>query len=125
MIENNLRYGIISTYDCNWFLQRGGDDRNTIYISDTITFNHNNPTVLKSYAYIVLKAKQNHYLQHPNIISVQNITPPSNTSLVQLQKNKTNYNHNLQIDHNCVLHKTYHQINFKNSSIAILVIKLI
>ncbi len=90
MIENSLLYGIISSYDHNWFLQRGGNNHNQILVSETLSFNNNNPTMLKAYAYIVLRAKQGHYLPNPNIVSVPNTTsePRYFTRLVKRNQNQ-------------------------------------
>ena len=77
MVENNLLYGIITTYNHNWFLQREGDNHDQILISETLSFDNNNPTVLKSYAYLALWAKQGHYLPNPNLISIPNAMPQS------------------------------------------------
>ncbi|CAG8631780.1 3038_t:CDS:2, partial [Funneliformis caledonium] len=44
----------------------------TYMISETLSFDNNNPTVLKAYAYLALRAKHNHYLPHPNLISIPN-----------------------------------------------------
>ena len=51
MVENNLLYGIITT---QLFLQSEGDNYDQILISETLSFAHNNPTVLKAYAYLAL-----------------------------------------------------------------------
>ncbi|CAG8459254.1 16510_t:CDS:2 [Funneliformis mosseae] len=74
MVDNNLLYGIITMYDQNWFLQRKGDNRNQILISETLSFDNNNLTVLKAYAYLALRAKQNHYFLKPNLICIPNTT---------------------------------------------------
>ncbi|PKY20030.1 hypothetical protein RhiirB3_433225 [Rhizophagus irregularis] len=71
MSENELQFGVLSTYDKHWFVKRDYQD---IYISESLSLDSSSPPVLKAYAYIALQAKENPYSLHPNRIKVQIIT---------------------------------------------------
>jgi hypothetical protein len=49
MVVNQVKYGILSTYDSHWFLRRQSDDEERLWISETLP---DSPPVLKAYAYI-------------------------------------------------------------------------
>lgn len=68
MSENELQFGVLSTYDKHWFVKRDYQD---IYISESLSLDSSSPPVLKAYAYIALQAKENPYSLHPNRIKVQ------------------------------------------------------
>ncbi|CAG8831173.1 8272_t:CDS:2, partial [Cetraspora pellucida] len=56
-------YGILSTYNQTWFLERGvtGEDYGWLHVSDAITNSSINPTLLKSVAYIINLASIDRY----------------------------------------------------------------
>ncbi|PKC00174.1 hypothetical protein RhiirA5_382641 [Rhizophagus irregularis] len=68
MSENELQFGVLSTYDKHWFVKRDYQD---IYISESLSLDSSSHPVLKAYAYIALQAKENPYSLHPNRIKVQ------------------------------------------------------
>ena len=49
MGENELRYGILTTYDNHWFLRR---EHAKLWISKTLSLQSESPPVLKTYAYL-------------------------------------------------------------------------
>jgi hypothetical protein len=53
---NELRYGILSTYDNHWFLCR---EHTELWISKTLPLQSESPPVLKAYAYLTRQAKEN------------------------------------------------------------------
>ena len=55
MGENELRYGILATYDNHWFLRR---EHTELWISKTIPLQSEFPPVLKAYAYLARQAKE-------------------------------------------------------------------
>jgi len=55
MGENELRYGILATYDNHWFLRR---EHTELWISKTILLQSESPPVLKAYAYLARQAKE-------------------------------------------------------------------
>ncbi|CAB4377277.1 unnamed protein product [Rhizophagus irregularis] len=66
MCANNLKYGVLSTYDQTWFLKREvvkveGEDHGLLYVSNTIMSVSTSPTLLKSVAYMIDLASNNHY----------------------------------------------------------------
>ncbi|CAJ0833377.1 14291_t:CDS:2 [Entrophospora sp. SA101] len=65
MSENQLQYGILSTYDNHWFVRR---DHQHLYITETLILGSISPTVLKAYAFLAQFAKDNSFSLHPNII---------------------------------------------------------
>ncbi|CAB5364298.1 unnamed protein product [Rhizophagus irregularis] len=84
MCANKLIYGILSTYDQTWFLERGvvGEDHGWLHISDTITNSSTDPTLLKSVAYIIDLASKNRYapfLEKPIMIA-DNVDEESDSS---------------------------------------------
>jgi serine/threonine protein kinase len=52
---NELRYGILATYDNHWFLRR---EHTELWISKTIPLQSEFPPVLKAYAYLARQAKE-------------------------------------------------------------------
>ena len=70
MCTGQLQYGVISTYDNHWFLRRPNDDPSKLLASRTLPYNHQSPTVLRSYAYIAMQARASPPSPHPNIIQV-------------------------------------------------------
>ncbi|EXX70942.1 kinase-like domain-containing protein [Rhizophagus irregularis DAOM 181602=DAOM 197198] len=66
MCANSLKYGVLSTYDQTWFLKRevvnvGEEDHGRLYVSNTIMSVSTSPTLLKSVAYMIDLASNNHY----------------------------------------------------------------
>ncbi|CAG8633237.1 11537_t:CDS:2, partial [Ambispora gerdemannii] len=47
------------------------NDHKEIYLTELLPSQHNNPTVLQSYAHVVPQAKQNNYLQSPGSSTAQ------------------------------------------------------
>ncbi|PKY58869.1 hypothetical protein RhiirA4_481145 [Rhizophagus irregularis] len=62
MGENELRYGILTTYENHWFLRR---EHTELWISKTLPLRSESPPVLKTYAYIARLAKENPQSLHP------------------------------------------------------------
>ncbi|CAB4435754.1 unnamed protein product [Rhizophagus irregularis] len=59
-------YGVLSTYDQTWFLKREavkveGEDHGQLYVSNTVTSTSTSPTLLKSVAYMIDLASNDHY----------------------------------------------------------------
>ncbi|RGB24671.1 hypothetical protein C1646_772746, partial [Rhizophagus diaphanus] len=95
MCTNKLRYGILSTYDQTWFLERGvvGEDHGWLHISDTITNSSTDPTLLKSVAYIKDLTFKNRYvpfLEKPVMIA-DNVDEESDSSDKE-QKGDSDFN---------------------------------
>ncbi|PKY50389.1 hypothetical protein RhiirA4_545927 [Rhizophagus irregularis] len=65
MIENKMKYGVLSTYNDHWFIKRECD---ILFISENIKYNSTHPSVLKSYAYLIKLAKNDTYSSDPRII---------------------------------------------------------
>src|SRR5271170_3626337 len=65
---NELRYGILATYDNHWFLRR---EHTELWISKTLPFQSESPPVLKAYAYLARQAKENPKSLHPLQVAVQ------------------------------------------------------
>jgi len=64
--ENELKYGILSTYDHSWFVKR---EHRCLYISNSLGYDLTHPPVLKTYAYLAQQAIDNgHHSPHANII---------------------------------------------------------
>ncbi|CAB5388973.1 unnamed protein product [Rhizophagus irregularis] len=66
MCANSLKYGVLSTYDQTWFLKREavkveGEDHGRLYVSNTVTSTSTSPTLLKSVAYMIDLASNDHY----------------------------------------------------------------
>jgi hypothetical protein len=61
MGENELRYGILTTYDNHWFLRR---EHTELWISKTLSLQSESPSVLEAYAYLSQQAKENHQSPH-------------------------------------------------------------
>ncbi|KAF0452011.1 serine/threonine protein kinase [Gigaspora margarita] len=56
------RYGVLSSYDQTWFLQRGIiGDHDWLRVSDPISNASTDPTLLKSIAYIIFVASNSRY----------------------------------------------------------------
>jgi hypothetical protein len=62
---NELRYGILATYDNHWFLHR---EHMELWISKTLPLQSESPPVLKAHAYITRQAKENHKSPHPQVL---------------------------------------------------------
>jgi hypothetical protein len=58
MGANELRYGVLTTYDSHWFLRR---EHTELWISKTLPLQSESPPVLKAYAYLTRQAKENPY----------------------------------------------------------------
>jgi predicted Ser/Thr protein kinase len=62
---NELRYGILSTYDNHWFLRR---EHAKLWISKTLPLQSESPPVLKAYAYLTRRAKENPKSPKPQVV---------------------------------------------------------
>jgi predicted Ser/Thr protein kinase len=62
---NELRYDILTTYDDHWFLRR---ERAKLWISKTLSLQSESPPVLKAYAYLTRRAKENPKSPKPQIV---------------------------------------------------------
>jgi predicted Ser/Thr protein kinase len=62
---NELRYGILATYDNHWFLRR---EHTELWISKTLPLQSESPPVLKAYAYLTRQAKDNPKSPHPQLL---------------------------------------------------------
>ncbi len=65
---NELRYGILATYDNHWFLRR---EHTELWISKTLPLQSETPPVLKAYAYLTRQAKENPKSLHTLQVLVQ------------------------------------------------------
>src|SRR5215469_14411810 len=65
MGENELRYGILATYNNHWFLRREHTD---LWISKTLPLQSESPPVLKAYAYLTRRAKENPKSPKPQVV---------------------------------------------------------
>src|SRR5213082_2895027 len=65
MGENELRYGILATYDNHWFLRR---EHTELWISKTLPLQSESPPVLKAYAYLTRQAKENLKSPKPQVL---------------------------------------------------------
>ncbi|RGB41178.1 hypothetical protein C1646_810842 [Rhizophagus diaphanus] len=72
MVENRLKYGVISTYTDHWFVKR---ERGILYISEAVKHSSTHPSTLKSYAYLVELAKSDTYSSDPRIIEKADNSP--------------------------------------------------
>jgi predicted Ser/Thr protein kinase len=70
MVENQLQYGALSTYEHHWFLYRPKETPSKLLISETLQSQSESPSVLKAYAYIILQASSDHFSPKPDIIAV-------------------------------------------------------
>ncbi|CAG8605440.1 16367_t:CDS:1 [Funneliformis mosseae] len=64
MVEAQLQYGVLSTYQHHWFLRRPADEPSVLYISKTLPINS---PVLKTYAYMVQVLCADHFSKNPII----------------------------------------------------------
>ncbi|UZO22019.1 uncharacterized protein OCT59_014396 [Rhizophagus irregularis] len=62
---NELRYGILTTYDNHWFLCR---EHTKLWISKTLPLQSESPPVLKAYAYLIRQAKENPNSPKPQVL---------------------------------------------------------
>ncbi|CAG8490558.1 16097_t:CDS:2 [Acaulospora colombiana] len=62
---NELRYGILTTYDNHWFLRR---EHTELWISKTLPLQSESPPILKAYAYITRQAKENPKSSQPQVL---------------------------------------------------------
>ena len=62
---NELRYGILATYDNHWFLRR---EHTELWISETLPLQSETPPVLKAYAYLTRQAKENPKSPNPQVL---------------------------------------------------------
>ena len=62
---NELRYGILTTYDNHWFLRR---EHAKLWISKTLSLQSESPPVLKAYAYLTRRAKKNPKSPKPQVV---------------------------------------------------------
>ncbi|RHZ60281.1 hypothetical protein Glove_355g96 [Diversispora epigaea] len=70
MVECQLQYGVLSTYEHHWFLCRSKETPSKLLISETLPSQSKSPSVLKAYAYIALQARADHLFPKPDIITV-------------------------------------------------------
>ncbi|KAF9090293.1 hypothetical protein BGX27_002296 [Mortierella sp. AM989] len=54
---NELQYGVLTTYEQTWFLQRDGKK---LYVSPAINYDNEDPTLFQCYACIMRLARQDH-----------------------------------------------------------------
>ncbi|KAF9344229.1 hypothetical protein BGX34_005868 [Mortierella sp. NVP85] len=73
---NRLRYGVLSTYNQTWLLRR---TRNDLEVSPVITFNNNDPSVLRSLSYILKLALEEASETPPGPVT-PHPNPPQSTS---------------------------------------------
>ncbi|RHZ85979.1 hypothetical protein Glove_57g125 [Diversispora epigaea] len=57
MCQNQLQYGVLTTYDNHWFLHRSDKTPSKLSISPTLSSQSKSPTVLEAYAYIIMQAR--------------------------------------------------------------------
>ena len=62
---NELRYGILTTYDNHWFLRW---EHAKLWISKTLPLQSESPPVLKAYAYLTRQAKENTKSPKPQVL---------------------------------------------------------
>ncbi|CAB4429812.1 unnamed protein product [Rhizophagus irregularis] len=62
---NELRYGILTTYDNHWFLCQ---EHTKLWISKTLPLQSESPPVLKAYAYLTRQAKENPNSPKPQVL---------------------------------------------------------
>ena len=62
---NELRYGILTTYDNHWFLRR---EHAKLWILKTLPLQSESPPVLKAYAYLTRRAKENPKSPKPQVL---------------------------------------------------------
>jgi hypothetical protein len=65
MRGNELRYGILTTYDNHWFLRQ---EYAELWISKTLPLQSESPPVLKAYAYLTRRAKENPKSPKPQVV---------------------------------------------------------
>ncbi|PKK64329.1 hypothetical protein RhiirC2_787666 [Rhizophagus irregularis] len=75
MVVNQVKFGILSTYDNHWFLCRPGDNgenRARLWISEALPLESHSPPVPKAYAYVTKKLciDVDAHSSHTNIITV-------------------------------------------------------
>jgi hypothetical protein len=68
MAENELQYGVLSTYKRQWFLKRPKEKPSQFFISKALECQSESPPVLKSYAYLALLAKADPKSRHHNVL---------------------------------------------------------
>ncbi|GET04638.1 kinase-like domain-containing protein [Rhizophagus clarus] len=68
MIENKLKYSILSMYDNHWFLKW---EYTKLWISKTLLLQSTSPPVLKTYAYLAHQAQSDPHSSHPLQVLVQ------------------------------------------------------
>jgi hypothetical protein len=62
---NELRYGVLTTYDVHWFLRR---EHTELWISKALPLQSESPPVLKAYAYLARQAMENPHSPHPLVL---------------------------------------------------------
>ena len=65
MCAREFKFGVLSTYEHNWFLRRSTGAPSTLLVSLTLPYDHTSPTLLKAYTCIASFPSR-----HPNIISL-------------------------------------------------------
>ncbi|CAG8494625.1 11206_t:CDS:2 [Paraglomus occultum] len=71
LCENELQYGILSTYDYHWFLYKPKNAPSELYISEALSLESKCPVVLMAYAYMAWKAVNDCHSRYPSIILTQ------------------------------------------------------
>ncbi|KAG0204366.1 hypothetical protein BGX28_003686 [Mortierella sp. GBA30] len=71
---NGYRYGVLSTYEQTWFLQREGQGTNDLVVSPTIAFDRTEPSLLQCYLWFVRQANAD----------VRDLDPPSDSDVEML-----------------------------------------
>ncbi|RHZ76168.1 hypothetical protein Glove_202g86 [Diversispora epigaea] len=87
LVVNKLQYGILSTYNQNWFLKRPKEESRTLEISPTVDMQSQNPQILKCYNYLQHLSRTEAECPSPGTTpslsprsSLDNESPDDNTS---------------------------------------------
>ncbi|CAG8722625.1 1445_t:CDS:1, partial [Funneliformis caledonium] len=72
MCELGLKYSILTTYECTWFLKRSEDDNSILLISPCQRNDNNDPTILQFYNYL-LHLSKNEPLMSPSPTVIKEI----------------------------------------------------
>ena len=59
LCHNGLRYGVITTYYCSWFLCRSFEGPGSLFISLAISYNSQDPTLLQCFFHLASLARGN------------------------------------------------------------------
>ncbi|CAG8442622.1 1678_t:CDS:2 [Ambispora leptoticha] len=83
MLQNGLQFGILSTYECTWFLKRPKDVPLELYVSECFKRTNVNPTVLQAYNLMVHMATNDPISPRWSQISIELNTCQSPHSHIQ------------------------------------------